>query len=396
MPAGPSPRAARSDEFMMFPPSRNSEISAPRRPHSKKKPENHIPRPPNAFILFRSSFIKNQHVSTAVETNHSTLSTIIGLTWSSMPEEQRQVWHRKAKEALAEHKRKFPKYIFRPVQAKAAAAAAEQRKVREVQPKDTRRCAKIAELLVEGKTGDALSVAVQEFDKTHVPEVVTRFEPPITACAFRRSYSAPMIDASTPDDSQCFLQTPHNARSSSEHLSPSASTPMDTVVAQTQEIHSPVPTLPYKQDLDFDLANFSFEGITDAFPAFECDPLLSLTTTESMADITLGAPLFADASFSGNWPTSFLQSIERPLYMLTGTPLSAASIPQSPIFDDDFSGLFDPWFLPVLPQQDAVYGGYSNDTLYAAFNDSRLGGADSSHLDLAFTSFMTAIDQYYP
>lgn len=250
MPSGPPPRAARRPgEFMMFPPSR--EISAPRRPHSKKKPENHIPRPPNAFILFRSSFIKNQHVSTAVETNHSTLSTIIGLTWSNMPEEQRQVWHRKAKEALAEHKRKFPKYVFRPVQAKAAAVAAEQRKVREVQPKDTKRCAKIAELLMEGKTGDALDVAVQEFDKTHVPEVVTRFEPPITARTFRCSSLVSMMDASIPNDSQCILQTPVITRSNSERLSPSVPTPMDTVVAQPQEIYFPLPSLPFKQHLDF-------------------------------------------------------------------------------------------------------------------------------------------------
>ena len=28
--------------------------------HGKKKDKDHIPRPPNAFILFRSSFIKQQ------------------------------------------------------------------------------------------------------------------------------------------------------------------------------------------------------------------------------------------------------------------------------------------------------------------------------------------------
>ena len=108
-------------EFIMFPPS--GETSTQRKqPHSKKKPENHIPRPPNAFILFRSSFIKAQHVSTEVETNHSTLSKIIGLTWQNLPEDQRKVWHAKAKEALSEHKRKFPKYAFRPVQTKAKGA----------------------------------------------------------------------------------------------------------------------------------------------------------------------------------------------------------------------------------------------------------------------------------
>ncbi|KAI0040869.1 hypothetical protein FA95DRAFT_1466980, partial [Auriscalpium vulgare] len=78
----------------------------------------HIPRPPNAFILFRSSFIKSQHVSTAVETNHSTLSKIIGLTWQNMPHAERQFWHAKAKAAQAEHKRKWPDYAFRPLHAK--------------------------------------------------------------------------------------------------------------------------------------------------------------------------------------------------------------------------------------------------------------------------------------
>src|SRR6266545_6305747 len=48
--------------------------------NNRRKPANHIPRPPNAFILFRSAFIKSQRVTSGVETSHSTLSKIIGLT----------------------------------------------------------------------------------------------------------------------------------------------------------------------------------------------------------------------------------------------------------------------------------------------------------------------------
>ena len=149
--------------------------------HSRKKPINHIPRPPNAFILFRSHFIKSQHVSSEVETNHSTLSKIIGLTWKNLPNEERQIWHERAKAALEAHKRKFPSYAFKPVHSKPRGVPAEKRKVREVGLKDHTRCAKIAELLVGGKTGLELKVAIQEFDKNHVPEIVTRFEAPITA-----------------------------------------------------------------------------------------------------------------------------------------------------------------------------------------------------------------------
>lgn len=46
--------------------------------HGKKRDASYIPRPPNAFILFRSSFIRSQQVPEKVEGNHSTLSKIIG------------------------------------------------------------------------------------------------------------------------------------------------------------------------------------------------------------------------------------------------------------------------------------------------------------------------------
>jgi len=150
------------------------------RVHGRKKPAGHIPRPPNAFILFRSWFIKSQHVSTEVETNHSTLSKIIGMTWKNLSEDDRQEWHIKAKQALAEHKRKFPQYTFRPIHTKPRGTAS-SKKTREVGPKDHKRCAKIAELVASGKTGQDLEEAIQEFDKHHVPEIVTRFEAPMTA-----------------------------------------------------------------------------------------------------------------------------------------------------------------------------------------------------------------------
>ena len=189
----PPSGAQTSFEPILFP-SSGSDPSARRPTHSKKHAEDHIPRPPNAFILFRSSFIKNQHVSTGVETNHSTLSKIIGLTWQNMPHDERQVWHAKAKKALEEHRKRWPQYAFRPSHSKAKGGT-EKRKVREVEPKDMKRCAKIAELLVEGKKGAELDAAIQEFDRTHVPEIVTRFETPITAGSYRRSSSAPIYDS---------------------------------------------------------------------------------------------------------------------------------------------------------------------------------------------------------
>jgi len=195
----------------MFSPSDDSSCAPRRSAHSRKKPRNHIPRPANAFILFRSSFIKSQHVSTEVETNHSTLSKIIGLTWQNLPEDERQVWHDKAKAALEEHKHNFPKYAFKPTPGKKGGTG-EKRKVREVEPKDMKRCAKIAELLAAGIKGQELETAMVEFDKHHVPEFVTRFEVPITATTYRRSSSAPIPDTENSKSNQSFFSTITSAK----------------------------------------------------------------------------------------------------------------------------------------------------------------------------------------
>jgi hypothetical protein len=56
---------------------------------NRERDASYVPRPPNAFILFRSSFIKSQRVSGRVEGNHSTLSKIVGTafnyTWFPFP-----------------------------------------------------------------------------------------------------------------------------------------------------------------------------------------------------------------------------------------------------------------------------------------------------------------------
>ena len=65
-------------EMSMFSPP-GSPTFAPARPsHAKKRDASYIPRPPNAFILFRSSFIRAQHIPGQIEGNHSALSKIIG------------------------------------------------------------------------------------------------------------------------------------------------------------------------------------------------------------------------------------------------------------------------------------------------------------------------------
>ncbi|KAJ7494627.1 hypothetical protein B0H11DRAFT_2002687 [Mycena galericulata] len=273
--------------------------------HTRKKSENHIPRPPNAFILFRSSFIKSQRVSTEVETNHSTLSKIIGMTWKNLTDEERQVWRHKALDAVAEHKRNFPTYAFRPKhRGKNAGGDGPQpkskRKVREVY-QDPRRCEKIAELLVEGKKGTELDRAIQEFDKHHVPEIVTRFEAPITARAFRRSSSVPVPSS---DESRGFLSGSTASSAGSSRRRRSSSVGAEARAAQDEAKQRPRAASTFPNDADsaasvsdglltppsfdsfsfqskqepdqdtFDFSSFSFSNVSSPAPPFGCDPLL--------------------------------------------------------------------------------------------------------------------------
>jgi hypothetical protein len=50
----------------------------PSRADGLPKRRDYIPRPPNAFILFRSSLIRSQQIPVGVEGNHSNRSKIIG------------------------------------------------------------------------------------------------------------------------------------------------------------------------------------------------------------------------------------------------------------------------------------------------------------------------------
>ncbi|KAJ7929829.1 hypothetical protein B0H13DRAFT_1556334, partial [Mycena leptocephala] len=74
----------------------------------------HIPRPPNAFIVFRAAFIHAGYVPASVEPPHASLSAIAGLTLRVLPAAERMIWHRKAKEERERHRVCFPGYNFQP------------------------------------------------------------------------------------------------------------------------------------------------------------------------------------------------------------------------------------------------------------------------------------------
>ncbi|GJE85367.1 HMG domain-containing protein [Phanerochaete sordida] len=170
IPPQPAPRS------FIYTPDPEPELEPPTTTsHSRKKDKdaNYIPRPPNAFILFRSSFIKAQHIPEKIEGNHSSLSKIIGKYWKTLSPEQKQVWEAKAIVALADHRKKYPDWRFRTTsnaltKVKDGPKRKNNKKARgEVDKKvkdREKRCDRIADLLAAGKTGADLEKAIQKFD----------------------------------------------------------------------------------------------------------------------------------------------------------------------------------------------------------------------------------------
>lgn len=183
-----------NEQVATYSPPASPTLGPTRVPHSKKRDASYIPRPPNAFILFRSHFIRAQHIPGKIEGNHSALSKIIGMCpcnllwlllfvyslqsypgkyWKALPREDKEVWEAKAIVAQAEHRKKYPDWRFRPganalAKVKDGPRKRTNRKGRGEAEKEERsrekRCAKIADLLVAGKTGADLQVAIEEYD----------------------------------------------------------------------------------------------------------------------------------------------------------------------------------------------------------------------------------------
>ncbi|KAJ7897624.1 hypothetical protein B0H14DRAFT_2676308 [Mycena olivaceomarginata] len=268
------------EESILDPPGRPA-----RTRHSRKQPAGHIPRPPNAFILFRSSFIRSQRISADVEQSPRTLSKIVGLTWQNLPADERRVWHAKARQEVEAHRRRFPEYSFRPAHRRAAAKTRDRRhRVDGAVVDNPERCAKIAELLVEGTHGRALDAAMQEFDQQREPSFITRFEPPVTATSYRRASSAPAPDTEAP--TSFMSSTPNVAqRRRSSSSGPSSrsrktdapindqSIPPEIASVQTSAIDMFI-SPPKSSFCDFN--TFSFvPDIRSAYSDFTCDPLSS-------------------------------------------------------------------------------------------------------------------------
>lgn len=230
-----------------------------------------------------------------------------------LPPAEKQIWFDKAKALLEAHKQKYPGYSFRPSPKHSTPYPRTKRKVREVGPKDTKRCEKIAELLVKGKKGAELDEAVNEFDCNHVPEIVTRFDAPVTARHFRRSSSAPADERpnspflhSVPPPANKLRAVSSQPDPFSSYGSSMPSTPGYVTPSLMGEYESmsecSAPSSPFAEtsheyamtapNPDMGFESFSFNACAAPSPVDSCDPLSS-PYAEQQLDIFAPQPQVA-------------------------------------------------------------------------------------------------------
>jgi len=109
--------------YLMF---RDEDLAPPpgTRSHAKKKPASYIPRPKNAFIIFRTMYSKWNSMLPKAEdadsphtqkiTDHRTLSKAAGDAWRRMTEEEKGPYKELADADKAQHRINYPDYKYSP------------------------------------------------------------------------------------------------------------------------------------------------------------------------------------------------------------------------------------------------------------------------------------------
>ncbi|KAJ7434440.1 high mobility group box domain-containing protein, partial [Mycena galericulata] len=80
-----------------------------------RKHQSYIPRPPNAYILFRADFVRHGYASRDSSLARGTPTQIAAACWNALPSQEKSIWYEKATMAKQEHKVKYPDYRYNPV-----------------------------------------------------------------------------------------------------------------------------------------------------------------------------------------------------------------------------------------------------------------------------------------
>lgn len=135
-----------AERIKRLPPSKRPGVS-----HAKKTPPNHIKRPRNAYIIFRSHTVSQKLIPKEVENDHRNISRIIAHMWKSLDPADRAYYEEIAREEKERHKKLFPNYRYQPTTRRGDV---KQRNVKKLENGEEE-CQEIADIILkaQGKEG---------------------------------------------------------------------------------------------------------------------------------------------------------------------------------------------------------------------------------------------------
>ncbi|KAF4605583.1 hypothetical protein EYR40_004369 [Pleurotus pulmonarius] len=140
---------------------RPTQLPTRRGSHSRKRAPDHIPRPPNAFMMFRSHYCVKIKNESSPENNHAVISKQAGEVWRSMSDAEKSDFHRLAYVEKMLHASRYPDYKYAPNFKKAAPPKRRPSKRKDEED----RCIKVASLVRQGLVGNELASAMVTTDE---------------------------------------------------------------------------------------------------------------------------------------------------------------------------------------------------------------------------------------
>lgn len=86
-----------------------------RKSHARKSSPGHVPRPRNAFILFRSHAVSTNLIPKDLGIrDHKSVSQVVAAVWRGFGAEEKRQWEELAEQEKREHREKYPDYTYKP------------------------------------------------------------------------------------------------------------------------------------------------------------------------------------------------------------------------------------------------------------------------------------------
>jgi hypothetical protein len=102
--------------FEAFIPAPSASLLEPppagRKTHAARQPPHYVPRPRNAFILFRCDFVLQRKVPAEFEKDHRNISRIAGEVWRQLSATQREPWVEMARVERERHAERHPNFSY--------------------------------------------------------------------------------------------------------------------------------------------------------------------------------------------------------------------------------------------------------------------------------------------